>query len=150
MALRQHGQGTHLCESLSLLDARCSCSQPVHMHVAASFRCMSWSAAWHGPCRHKHLLLSGTYCVPLTGLLWAKHAGSLYPLTLNPAPAPRVSNVLPADQDILVVRELRNLINDAHQRAKVAPRTADEAAKWLEWPQYLQVVHELRSSPCEP
>ena len=49
-----------------------------------------------------------------------------------------------ADGDILVVRELRNLINDAAHRAKVAPRAADEAAKWLDWPQYLQVVHELR------
>lgn len=55
-----------------------------------------------------------------------------------------------ADADILVIRELRNLINDAHHRAKVAPRTADEAAKWLDWPQYLQVVHELRCSLAPP
>ena len=52
-----------------------------------------------------------------------------------------------ADSDVLVCRELRNLINDAKRRAKVAPRSADEGMKWLEWGQYLHVVQELRHDP---
>lgn len=46
--------------------------------------------------------------------------------------------------DLEVVRELRGLISAANKKAKVAPRVADEAAKWLDWPQYLNLVRELR------
>jgi integrase len=46
--------------------------------------------------------------------------------------------------DLGVVKELRTLINTANKASKVAPRVADEAAKWLDWPEYLQLVQELR------
>ncbi|KAK9843821.1 hypothetical protein WJX81_007539 [Elliptochloris bilobata] len=47
--------------------------------------------------------------------------------------------------DLLVVRELRKLSNEARRATKIAARTADESLKWLEWPQFLMVVNELRS-----
>jgi hypothetical protein len=46
--------------------------------------------------------------------------------------------------DLPVVKELRTLINTANKASKVAPRVSDEAAKWLDWPEYLQLVQELR------
>ncbi|KAL4540242.1 hypothetical protein Ndes2526A_g03237 [Nannochloris sp. 'desiccata'] len=46
--------------------------------------------------------------------------------------------------DLPVVKELRTLINTANRASKVAPRVSDEAAKWLDWPEYLQLVQELR------
>ena len=46
---------------------------------------------------------------------------------------------------IPVVRELRRLALDASGRSKTAPRVADEAAKWLEWGEYLRVVESLRA-----
>jgi hypothetical protein len=46
--------------------------------------------------------------------------------------------------DLPVVKELRALINAANKSAKVAPRVADETLKWLDWPEYLKVVEELR------
>lgn len=51
---------------------------------------------------------------------------------------------LPADGDLMVVRELRGLVNDAGQRAKTATATANESQKWLEWPEFLWVVAELK------
>jgi len=57
--------------------------------------------------------------------------------------------------DLPVVKELRTLINTANKASKIAPRVSDEAAKWLDWPEYLQLVQELRKecamllpSPC--
>jgi hypothetical protein len=46
--------------------------------------------------------------------------------------------------DLPVVKELRTLINTANKASKVAPRVSDEAAKWLDWPEYLALVQELR------
>ena len=40
----------------------------------------------------------------------------------------------------LQVRELRKLHREANQRQKTSPRVADEARKWLDWPQFLAVV----------
>lgn len=42
-----------------------------------------------------------------------------------------------ADGDIMVVRELRKLSNEARRATKTAARTADESLKWLEWSQLL-------------
>lgn len=41
------------------------------------------------------------------------------------------------DGDIMVVRELRKLSNEARRATKIAARTADESLKWLEWSQLL-------------
>ena len=35
------------------------------------------------------------------------------------------------------------MVNDAKRRLKIAPRAANEALKWLEWPEFLRVVSEL-------
>ena len=42
-----------------------------------------------------------------------------------------------ADGDIMVVRELRKLSNEARRATRIAARTADESLKWLEWSQFL-------------
>jgi hypothetical protein len=46
--------------------------------------------------------------------------------------------------DLPVIKELRSLINTANKASKIAPRVSDEAAKWVDWPEYLQLVQELR------
>ncbi len=44
-----------------------------------------------------------------------------------------------ADHDLLVVRELRALANESKKAIKIAPRAADEALKWLPWPDFITV-----------
>lgn len=46
--------------------------------------------------------------------------------------------------DLLVVKELRKLQNSNRKAAKVAVRASDESLKWLDWPEYLATVQELR------
>lgn len=46
--------------------------------------------------------------------------------------------------DIMVIKELRSMVNQAKRRQKAAPRAVEEAHKWLDWPAYLKVVAELR------
>ena len=46
--------------------------------------------------------------------------------------------------DLIVVKELRNLISTGNKASKVAPRVADEAIKWLDWPEYLNLCRELK------
>lgn len=41
------------------------------------------------------------------------------------------------DGDLLIVRELRKLSNEARRATRIAARTADESLKWLDWPQFL-------------
>lgn len=43
----------------------------------------------------------------------------------------------------MVVRELRKMANESKAAGKIAPRSADEKLKWLEWPEFVTV----RSSP---
>lgn len=43
------------------------------------------------------------------------------------------------DGDILVVRELRKLSNEARRAGLITARTADDSLKWLDWPQYVRV-----------
>ena len=47
--------------------------------------------------------------------------------------------------DVPVIRELRKLHRDANQRQGVAPRSSDEAAKWLTWYEYLSVIQSLKA-----
>ena len=47
-------------------------------------------------------------------------------------------------QDLEVVSELRGMSREAREAGKRAPGVADEAAKWLDWPDFLAVVEELR------
>ena len=46
--------------------------------------------------------------------------------------------------DLPVVRELRAMANKAKSAGKVASRAADESLKWLDWPDFLAVVQQLR------
>lgn len=48
-----------------------------------------------------------------------------------------------------VVGELVRVQRATHQRANKAPRAADEAIKWLDWPQYLRLVETLKHE-CAP
>lgn len=46
--------------------------------------------------------------------------------------------------DLGVVKELRSLINTRRKSSKVAPRVADEKAKWVDWDEYILLCQELR------
>lgn len=59
------------------------------------------------------------------------------------------SNILPGSgdksySDILVVKELRAMITATRKSSKVAARVSDETVKWLDWPEYLSIVQELK------
>ena len=47
-------------------------------------------------------------------------------------------------QDLEVVAELRGMSREAREAGKRAPGVADESVKWLDWPDFLAVVEELR------
>ena len=47
-------------------------------------------------------------------------------------------------QDLEVVAELRGMSREAREAGKRAPSASDESAKWLDWPDFLAVVEELR------
>lgn len=44
-----------------------------------------------------------------------------------------------ADNDLLIVRELRKMSSLSKRGEKMAPRAAEEALKWLPWPDFVQV-----------
>ncbi|KAL3937627.1 MAG: hypothetical protein SGBAC_007301 [Bacillariaceae sp.] len=46
--------------------------------------------------------------------------------------------------DIPLIKEIRKLHRDANKRQKLAPRSSNEQKKWLSWPEYLQVIKELK------
>ena len=50
-----------------------------------------------------------------------------------------------ADHDLMVVRELRKMANESKAAGKIAPRSADEKLKWLEWPEFVTVRSRLLS-----
>jgi hypothetical protein len=41
--------------------------------------------------------------------------------------------------DLALVQELRALLRQFKSSARVAPCASDTSAKWLDWPEYLQV-----------
>jgi len=47
-------------------------------------------------------------------------------------------------QDLEVVAELRGMSREAREAGRRAPGASDETAKWLDWPDFLAVVEELR------
>ncbi|KAI7842588.1 hypothetical protein COHA_003692 [Chlorella ohadii] len=49
-----------------------------------------------------------------------------------------------AYSDLEVIKELRAMSNANKRQEKVAPRVADEEAKWLSWPEFLRLCGELR------
>ncbi|PRW56953.1 saccharopine dehydrogenase isoform B [Chlorella sorokiniana] len=46
--------------------------------------------------------------------------------------------------DLEVIKELRSMSTTNKRQWKVAPRVADEEAKWISWPDYLRLCGELR------
>jgi len=52
-------------------------------------------------------------------------------------------------KDIPVIRALRKAHKAAKKRIEQEPPTIDEAKKWLEWPEFLQVVQHLEQE-CQP
>jgi hypothetical protein len=48
-----------------------------------------------------------------------------------------------ADNDLLLVRELRKMSSLSKRGEKIAPRAADEQLKWLDWPDFVQVQQAL-------
>ena len=46
--------------------------------------------------------------------------------------------------DLPIIIELRKLHREAGSKGKKAPRSSDEAKKWLEWSEYLEVIQLLK------
>jgi site-specific recombinase XerC len=47
------------------------------------------------------------------------------------------------------LKELRSLMSDIQTRGKTAPRVATEASKWIDWPEFLNCVKQLKAE-CTP
>jgi phosphorylcholine metabolism protein LicD len=47
--------------------------------------------------------------------------------------------------DIPLIKEIRKLHRDANKRQRLAPRSSNEQRKWLSWPEYLQVIKEMKN-----
>ena len=45
-----------------------------------------------------------------------------------------------ADNDLLIVRELRKMSSLSKRGEKMAPRASEEHLKWLDWPDFVQVL----------
>ena len=48
-----------------------------------------------------------------------------------------------ADNDLLIVRELRKMSSLSKRGEKMAPRASEEELKWLNWPDFVQVQWPL-------
>ena len=53
---------------------------------------------------------------------------------------------MPADGDLLIVRELRKMSTLSKQGAKIAAPVSDEQLKWLNWPNFVQVCQAIRDA----
>lgn len=47
------------------------------------------------------------------------------------------------------LKELRSLMSDIQARSKTVQRVADEASKWIDWPEFLNCVKQLKAE-CTP
>ncbi len=52
-------------------------------------------------------------------------------------------------RDIPIIEELRELQSEIEERNKTAPKVADEEKKWIEWPEFLAMVEQLKTE-CNP
>ncbi len=52
-------------------------------------------------------------------------------------------------RDIPIIEELRELQSEIEERNKTAPKIADEDKKWIEWPEFLAMVEQLKTE-CNP
>jgi integrase len=52
-------------------------------------------------------------------------------------------------RDIPIIEELRELQSEIVERNKNAPKVADEEKKWIEWPEFLAMVEQLKTE-CNP
>lgn len=52
-------------------------------------------------------------------------------------------------RDIPIIEELRELQSEIEERNKTAPKVADEDKKWIEWPEFLAMVEQLKTE-CNP
>lgn len=81
--------------------------------------------------------------------LRAKYNHSLCALSLIPIHSICASSLIPpgdtAYSDIEAVQELRAMLRDLTREVKVAPCATDTAAKWLNWPDYLDLVSKLKA-----
>jgi len=50
-----------------------------------------------------------------------------------------MTEVAHADNDLLIVRELRKMSSLSKRGERIAARTSDEDLKWLDWPDFVQV-----------
>ncbi len=52
-------------------------------------------------------------------------------------------------RELPVIKELRSLMSDIQARGKTAQRVASEASKWIDWPEFLNCVKQLKAE-CTP
>jgi integrase len=52
-------------------------------------------------------------------------------------------------RDIPIIEKLRQLQSEIDKRNKGAPKVADERKKWIEWPEFLAMVEQLKTE-CNP
>jgi site-specific recombinase XerC len=61
----------------------------------------------------------------------------------------RRSRRLPSRWEEAALKELRSLMRDIQAQGKTVQRVADEASKWIDWPEFLNCVKQLKAE-CTP
>src|SRR5919202_1727825 len=61
----------------------------------------------------------------------------------------RRSRRLPSRWEEAALKELRSLMSDIQARGKTAPRVANDASKWIDWPEFINCVKQLKAE-CTP
>ncbi len=61
----------------------------------------------------------------------------------------RRSRRLPSRWEEAALKELRSLMSDIQARGKTAQRVANDASKWIDWPEFLNCVKQLKAE-CTP
>jgi integrase len=97
--------------------------------------------------RNEREVSPGSELQTVKALIWV--AAYLYhPLSKNKRRSGRSTRKV-RYRDIPIIEELRDLQSEIEERNKIAPKVADEEKKWLEWPEFLAVVEQLKTE-CNP
>lgn len=97
--------------------------------------------------RNERKVVPATELQAVKGLIWV--AAYLYhPLSKNKRRSGSSTGKV-RYRDIPIIEKLRELQSEIEERNKNTPKVADEDKKWIEWPEFLACVEQLKTE-CNP
>ena len=97
--------------------------------------------------RNEREVLPGSELQAVKALIWVA-AYLYYQLSKNKRRSGRSTRKV-RYRDIPIIEEFRELQSEIEERNKTAPKVADEDKKWIEWPEFLACVEQLKTE-CNP